>query len=56
MVDGKVLRAERGPLVELWRDCGPLGILDVFIPGAWVEPIARGESSWAHPYDVTEDE
>ncbi|VEI49332.1 Uncharacterised protein [Kocuria rosea] len=52
VVDGKVLMTERGPLVEFWRDCGPLGILDVFIPGTWVEPISRDESEWRHCYDV----
>ena len=52
VVDGKVLMTERGPLVEFWRDCGPLGILDVFIPGAWVEPIRRDESEWRHCYDT----
>ena len=52
VVDGKVLMTERGPLVEFWRDCGPLGILDVFIPGAWGEPIRRDESEWRHCYDT----
>lgn len=56
VVDGKVLMTERGPLVEFWRDCGPLGILDLFIPGTWVEPIPRDESEWRHPYDVLEGE
>lgn len=56
VVDGKVLMMERGPLVEFWRDCGPLGILDVFIPGTWVEPIPRDESSWQYWYDVLDGE
>ncbi|WP_188535166.1 hypothetical protein [Kocuria dechangensis] len=51
VVDGKVLRTERGPVVEFWRDAGALGILDVFIPGAWVERIRRDESAWRHLYD-----
>lgn len=48
-VDGKVLMTEQGTLVEFWRDAGFLGILDVFIPGTWVEPILRDESEWRHP-------
>ncbi|GAB2624463.1 hypothetical protein GCM10009696_32770 [Kocuria himachalensis] len=55
VVDGKVLMTERGPLVEFWRDCGSLGILDVFIPETWVQPILRDESDWRHPYDVLDD-
>lgn len=52
VVDGKVWRTEKGPIVEFWRDWGPLDVLDVFIPAVWVEPISRDESSWRHPYDV----
>jgi hypothetical protein len=51
VVDGEVLRTERGPLMEFWRDAGALGILDVFIPGAWVKSIRRDESEWRHPCD-----
>lgn len=54
VVDGKVLMTERGPLMEFWRDCDRFGILDVFIPGTWLEPILRGESEWRHCYDVLE--
>lgn len=50
-VDGKVMRTEDGPLVNFWRDCGALSILDVFIPAAWVEPIPWQQSRWVRPYD-----
>lgn len=56
VVDGKVLMTEHGSLVEFWRDAGVLGILDVFIPAAWVEPIPRDASEWRHCYDILEDQ
>jgi hypothetical protein len=42
LVDGKVLRTEKGPLLELWRMHGSGRILDVFIPAAWVRPLCPG--------------
>ena len=55
VVDGKVLRTEDGPLVEFSRHYGNGQILDVYIPGAWVRPIPRGQSGWVGVYDITED-
>ncbi|MFI7483061.1 hypothetical protein ACH9EU_11685 [Kocuria sp. M1R5S2] len=54
VVDGKFLRTEDGPLLELWRQY-PGGMLDVYIPAAWVRPISREESGWVDVYDIVED-
>lgn len=55
VVDGKVLRTEKGPLLELWRMYGSGKVLDVFIPAAWVRPIARDEFAWIDVYDVVNE-
>lgn len=52
IVDGKVRATEDGPLLNLWRHCAGGRVLDVFIPAAWVRPIARDESAWIDVYDM----
>lgn len=52
IVDGKVLVAEDGPLLNFWRQYAGGRILHVFIPAAWVQPIDRDKSAWVDVYDI----
>lgn len=55
VVDGKVVRTENGPLLQLWRQYGAGQILYAYIPATWVRPIHRDESAWIDVYDITEE-